>query len=181
MVVEISLVQSADYFVLGEGCYMTVSTLPVWAILTIIGFIALIIVASNNYHLSKMDKLRARCLMGKPAKQRNNNILSLKRFIGEEYYSLMAFAAYVVITICFCVENHRMILYGDHLVLRILISLSIWFALAIFVTCFMVALMMACQDNAIKDLKGYYQKHYGVTVVNIDKDDEEAYYEYSEL
>lgn len=160
---------------------MTVSTLPVWVILAIVGFIALIVIASSNYHLSKMDKLRVRCLADKPAKRRNNNVLSLKRLVSEEYYSLMVFITYVVISICFCVENYEKILLGDYLFLGILIDLGIWFAIAIFVTCFMVALMMTCQKNAIKDLKEYYQRHYGVTVVNLDKSDVDAYHEYSEF
>lgn len=160
---------------------MAEGTLPVWVILAIVGFIVLSFIAYSNYYLPKIDKLKAQCLKDKSARQRNNNILRLKRHIDEGNYSLMTFATYMVVSICFCIENYRNVFFGEHLLLSVLIVFGIWLAAAIVVVCIMTALMMTFQDNAIKDLKAYYHKHYGVTVVYITRDNEKEYYEYSEL
>lgn len=160
---------------------MAVSTFPVWIILAVVGFIVLTIVAQNNYHLSRMDKLRARCLADKPAEQRNNNILTLKHYVDDERYARMAFALYAIVSVCFCLENREMIVGGKSMFLNILIVVVVWCILAIMVTCFITALMDTFQKNAVRDLKDYYQRHYGVTVVNVSREDEIAYREYSEL
>ena len=90
----------------------------------------------------------------------------------------MAFGFYVIISICFFVENREMVTSGDYLLLRILVGFGIWLVVAVVAVCIMTALMVACQQNAIKDMKRYYQKHFGVTVVNIDRSSEKEYHEY---
>ena len=161
---------------------MTVSSLPVWVCLSILGFISLNFIAYINYHLSRMDRLRAQCLKDKPAKRRNNSVLRLDCRISENNYPWMAFALYVIVSICFLVENHDMMMSsGNHPVLGALIILGIWLFTAVVVVCIMTALMITCQENAIKDLKKYYERHFGVTVVNVDRTVEKEYYEYLEL
>lgn len=157
---------------------MVEGTLPVWIILSVVGFLALNALAYFNYHLSKMDKMKARCLRKKPAEQRNNRVLRLERLVDERYYAWMVFILYTIISICFCVENHSTMLLGEYLFLKVLMGLCIWFVTAVAVSCFMVALMTVCQENAIRDLKNYYQRHFGVTVISVDRDDEREYYNY---
>ena len=157
---------------------MTVSSLPIWVILSVVGMVALIVIAQINYYVPPMGKLRARCLVDKPAEQRNNSIIRLKRRIGEEYYPLIALVFYVVVSVCFCIENYKE-MPGGPLVFTIILGVIIWLLVAIVAVSFLAGLMKTWQENAVQDLKEYYNKHYGVTVLYLDKIHEEYYDELS--
>lgn len=156
---------------------MTVRTLPIWVILSTVGIVVLLMISHSNYHVSSIGKIRAKCLSKKPPAQRNNAFIRIKKRVSEAYYPWMAFIVFIIVSISFCVENHKLMPSTDYLILSIIINTGIWLIMAFFATIILVSLMKLCQEDALRDLKSYYFQHYGVSLIYIDKIDEERYYE----
>ena len=158
---------------------MAESSLPLWVILSIVGLLFSILVGNINYYLPSVSKLKAECLRKKPPAQRNNYILNLKRRIDEEYYMYIAITIYVIVSLCFCIENRSMLFNGEFIVVRIFLAVVLWLVCALIATSVLTGLMTLCQEDAVQKLKNHYQRHYGVIVINLDKKDEKAYEELS--
>ncbi len=157
---------------------MTVSTFPVWVILSVVFIVLLVIIANVNYYLPRMSKLRAKCVVDKSIRKRNNTVLRMKRRIDEDVYYLIAFLMYAIISICFLVENHGIFHLEDFLFFKVLGGFLAWLFSAMFIVSFVVAFMKLLQENAMKDLKSYYYNHYGVTIVYLHEHTEKEYQEF---
>ena len=158
---------------------MAIGSFPVWIIVAVVGFIVLIALASLNWYLPRMSRLKAQVMSEKSTKRKNNYIVKLDRHIDDEKYPQLAFLLYVITSVCFFVENHETIFSGDYLLLRIMISLGIWLFFALVVVVFLVGLMGVVEYNSLKDVKKYYENRYGVIVTHLDDEDIEQYYELS--
>ena len=157
---------------------MAVSSFPVWVIMSVVCVIILVVIANVNYYLPRISKLKARCVINKPLRQRNNTILRLRRRMSEDSYPWIAFLMYTMISICFLVENRNGLFDEEYIILKALGGFLAWLFSAIIIVCFVVAFMKLLQENAVKDLKKYYNNRYGVTVIYLHESIEKEYQEF---
>ena len=98
--------------------------------------------------------------------------------MSEDSYPWIAFLMYTMISICFLVENRNGLFDEEYIILKALGGFLAWLFSAIIIVCFVVAFMKLLQENAVKDLKKYYNNRYGVTVIYLHESIEKEYQEF---
>lgn len=156
---------------------MAVSTLPMWVYFVIVGGLFLALVPNVNYYLTRMSKLKIQCLIDKPEEQKSSRTIKLQRRINEDNYPLLILVVYVIVSISFCVDNYK-ILNIDPVIIRVLMGFFLWLMLGFVVLVIGTALMDLLQKRALEDLKTYYNSRHHITLISVDDDDMDEYYDY---
>lgn len=153
---------------------MTGGSLQIWMILLLGGILVGVVISVNNYYVPRYGEAKAKIMSQRPARERNNCIINISKRIDEEYFMLMTLLMYVLISMVFMIENRLWIVdQVGHNLLAWFFLFVFWLVMAFFTMIFCTAVMLRIEQNSKSELKEYYSKHYGVTLIYQDKFDDE--------